>query len=300
MTHTAWVGQQLDAGGTGWRAVLVSGDSTGRVFLTAMVSHEGALTSCAPTRLDKCHGLADADVGVAATHKFHPIVSVDASPFDPTLFLVASANGRVSVWRCQWQDLPSGPDPGPEGVLGSDAVVSLELQTALVTNYAVENLLPPWLPLVAPGASSDLPTQAVFSPVSPNVVVCSGGTLPSESNPMSVFFCSLSPCSVIQKCLFPQPITCLSRVVAGDAGAFVGVGTTEGQVYMLSCDAPPLLGQPVMLVPSAGDGVVRGVVAVAKADAARVRIVTTGETSMHVWAFTDEESEERGAGGVSD
>ena len=108
VTHLAWVTPATSAPAsdgvlpsTSASRVVVTADSTGRVFLThvrpstaaaASESLSSLITVETPVRLDH---LSD----IATLHKFHSIVSLDVSPSDASCFLVATANGRLTVWR---------------------------------------------------------------------------------------------------------------------------------------------------------------------------------------------------------
>ncbi len=63
------------------------------------------------------------------------IVSLDVSPHDPSSFLVATADGRVTVWR-----VGAGSESTP---------LTLHLVAALMANNVVDGLQQPWV-AVAP------------------------------------------------------------------------------------------------------------------------------------------------------
>ena len=64
------------------------------------------------------------------------VVSLETSPLDPSTFVVATVDGRCTVWRV----VPGSDAPG---------AVDLHLVAALMTNNVVDGLPAPWSP-VAP------------------------------------------------------------------------------------------------------------------------------------------------------
>ena len=258
VTAVAWIG-------AGDRRAVVSGDESGRVFLSPVAGRHPQPTLEAATRLDHMH----IDDGVATAHKFHAVASLASSPFDPYMFAVATPNGRVTVWSVS-------PDAS-------------RLVAALYTNYTVAaDGASAWHSLLPDGVAVDVPSFACFSPVQPSVLVCVGAAAPSdaaEDAPHGVYFMDLSSQSVLQRCLFPEVVSAAEAVTLQRGASYVALAAASSDVYLLSC-APGRLGDVDLIVRGVEHGPVAGLAAAAVPtdDAPSGVLVTAAGESLQVWA----------------
>lgn len=173
-----------------WRegVLLVSGDASGRVVMSPLGAHGAPGT---PQRLDK---LSTPDAAAAACHKYHPVLTVEASVPEPSHVLVLTANGRLTVWDAH------------NGIAGSGPA----LLSALVLNFNVDDLAAPWLSLVPVGTTSEASVHACFSPCQSGVVVCA---LPQPVP--AVLFYSYATRSVLREVRVEAPLQRLVPVWLG-------------------------------------------------------------------------------------
>ena len=128
--------------------VLITGDEGGHVFLTLLPpspnpllaatdpsASRDALASVAPQAL---HDVAMADVDAAMAHAGSAVTSLHCSPLDPSLWAIASANGKLTVWRAHILCAAAGEVATASAPGGGDQL-SLQL-------LGVFDLCRPWTP----------------------------------------------------------------------------------------------------------------------------------------------------------
>lgn len=238
-------------------SLLVTGDAGGRLFVSP-VSGDSTIT---PQRLDKL--ATESANAFASCHKYHPIVCLEQSTYNPSLFLAVSANGRLSLWEADG--------------------ASLSPRLGMILNYNVEESSSAWVPIVPVGTASDTIALASFSPAQPNIIVCSV----CAPHPMLAFFC-FETRTLLRAVAVHTPVTRLTPIWLGNQRetdlSFVAASNASGSIALVSAHEDAL-GSVSAIIPAftAVSPCTSLIATVSDGKAPVANIVTSQGASVNVW-----------------
>jgi WD40 repeat protein len=231
--------------------LLVTGSASGELSV-----HQGGVANAGELKLK-----SDAETGSAqllSPHAGHPIVSIQASPFDGSMFLCSSRNGCISVWKT-----------------GASLGACEQLSCGVVDTTSEEEAEMEKLGEGKPKAT----TMACFSPCDSDILLCTAGS----GDTCQVVFWQFASSQVIRTLDLPTLAwpTSLCSAAHPNGNPFVAVGTRGGSLLYMDYHN----GEPVKVSDDDDTRVHGDQVSAVGFNAKGNRLITAAGTNLHFWKF---------------